>query len=92
MPKQAKKYRIAGRVVDESGNPVPSVRVEARDEDWSGSWKSSWGTYDDLVGIATTDPGGRFHIEAPESHYKGLGRLARHQLQGVQRQPPDTSN
>ncbi len=65
MAKKAKEmFRIIGRVIDHTTRQgLAGLRVEAWDKDL---------LYNDLVGSATTDAEGRFHVEFTDSYFKEL--------------------
>jgi hypothetical protein len=55
-------YKITGIVKDELGKPIPNLFVDAFDSDF--------GTSEDYIGKAVTNPQGRFEIAFDDKAYK----------------------
>jgi hypothetical protein len=66
------EFRIFGQVIDQCGQPLAGLQVEAWDKDWRGHWNAAWGDYDDFVGGDVTDEEGAFEIVFDQSHYYDL--------------------
>ncbi|MEN8249898.1 MAG: neuraminidase-like domain-containing protein [Bacteroidota bacterium] len=60
---KAKEFHISGRIIDQTGQGIECLRVEAWDKDLF---------FDDFLGKATTDEQGCFTIEFDESCYQEL--------------------
>lgn len=58
-----KKFRIAGRAIDQTGQGIEGLRIEAWDRDLF---------FDDLVGSAETGSEGSFEMKFEESYFKEI--------------------